>query len=227
MISTYGFVAGVTVMPIADALAIVFVEPFILLIAGHLIYGDYIGPRRIVASIVGFCGSLLVIQPSLMSFGLVALFPLMSAFAFAFYMLITRTIAAHLHPVAQQLHTSIFGSLICVPLLVVANGTGFGGLDPVMPQGWAWLWLFGVGFWAAASHMCMTIALKYAPASTLAPIHYLEIITAVGLGYFVFGDFPNWMTWAGIMIITAAGLYIIHRERITAARLRQSPSQAT
>jgi drug/metabolite transporter (DMT)-like permease len=73
----------------------------------------------------------------------------------------------------------------------------------------------------------MTIALKYAPASTLAPIHYLEIITAVGLGYFVFGDFPNWMTWAGIMIITAAGLYIIHRERITAARLRQSPSQAT
>ena len=47
--STYGFVAGVQVMPIADALAIVFVEPFILLILGHLIFGDHIGPRRITA----------------------------------------------------------------------------------------------------------------------------------------------------------------------------------
>lgn len=218
--STYGFVAGVQVMPIADALAIVFVEPFILLILGHLIFGDHIGPRRIIASAVGFAGCLLVIQPSLAAFGLAALFPLISAFAFAGYMLVTRAMSEGVHPVMQQLHTSIIGTAICLPIVALADVTHWPTLDPVMPQGWAWVWLFGVGFWAAASHMCMTVALKHAPASTLAPIHYLEIITAVFLGYVVFGDFPNALTFTGIAIIVASGLYIISRERATAGAAR-------
>jgi drug/metabolite transporter (DMT)-like permease len=54
--STYSFVGALTVMPIADALAIVFVEPFILLVLGALIFGDHVGPRRIGASVVGFGG---------------------------------------------------------------------------------------------------------------------------------------------------------------------------
>jgi drug/metabolite transporter (DMT)-like permease len=219
--STYGFVAGVQVMPIADALAIVFVEPFILLVLGHFLFGNPIGPRRIAASVIGFAGALLVIQPSLMNYGTAALYPLISAFCFAFYMLITQAIATGMHPVVQQLQTSVLGSLLCLPVMVWANGTGIVELDPVMPQGYNWLWLFGVGFWAAASHLCMTIALKFAPASTLAPLHYLEIVTAVAIGYLVFGDFPNALTWAGIIIIVASGLYIIHRERIT---LRQARS---
>ena len=218
--STYGFVAGVQVMPIADALAIVFIEPFILLILGYFLFGNPVGPRRIAASIVGFAGALLVIQPSITHYGTAALYPLGTAFSFAFYMLITQAIAIGTHPVTQQLHTSIAGSLICLPIMLWANGTGITELDPVMPQGLNWLWLFGVGFWAAASHMCMTVALKYAPASSLAPLHYLEIVTAVTLGYLVFGDFPNALTWAGIAIIVASGLYIIHRERITLHQAR-------
>lgn len=217
--STYGFVAAVAVMPIADALAIVFVEPFILLLLGHLIFGDPVGPRRIAASVLGFCGALFVIQPAFSTFGLVALYPLGTAFSFAGYMLVTRAMSATLHPVMQQLHTSIAGSLICLPILALGHFGQWPTLDPVMPQGWAWAWLLGVGFWATASHMCMTLALKYAPASTLAPIHYFEIIPAVFLGALVFDDFPNAMTWIGIAIIVASGLYIIHRERLTAAQL--------
>ena len=72
-------------------------------------------------------------------------------------------------------------------------------------RGSHWLWLFGVGFWAAVSHMCMTYALKFAPSATLAPLHYLEIVAAVTLGYLVFGDFPNAMTWAGIAVIVVFG----------------------
>ena len=211
--STFCFVAAVTVMPIADALAIVFVEPFILLIMGKLLFANPVGPRRIIASVIGFAGALLVIQPTLSNYGLIALFPLGTAVAFAFYMLTTQAIAAHIHPVLQQMHTGLIGTLICVPVLIMANGGTIPQIDPVWPMGLSWLWLFGVGFWAAASHLCMTIALKFAPASTLAPMHYLEIITAVALGYLVFNDFPNALTWAGIAIITASGLYIILRER--------------
>ncbi|MGL4237366.1 DMT family transporter [Tabrizicola sp.] len=226
LVSTFAFVSGIEVMPIADALAIVFVEPFILLILGNLIFGDHVGPRRIAACAVGFCGALLVIQPSLAAFGLVALWPLATAVLFAFYMLVTRAISAWMHPVTMQFHTSWTGLLLCLPVMILAEGSAIPSLDPIMPQGWNWLWLFGVGFWAAVSHMCMTYALKFAPSATLAPLHYSEIVTAVALGYLIFGDFPNSMTWAGIAVIVSSGLYIIHRERL-AARAKAQAAPAT
>jgi drug/metabolite transporter (DMT)-like permease len=105
-------------------------------------------------------------------------------------------------------------------VLALAAGSGIAVLDPVWPEGRAWLWLAGVGFWAAVSHMMMTYALRFAPSATLAPLQYLEIPVAVVLGFLVFGDFPGPLTWAGILVITGAGLYIIHRERLAAQALR-------
>lgn len=226
-VSTMFFVGAIAVMPVADALAIVFVEPFILLILGRLLFGDEVGPRRIAASAVGFGGALLVIQPSLAAFGFVALLPLGTAFTFAFYMLVTRSMSQDMHPVTMQTHTSMAGIVLCLPVLWLGEAGDLALIDPVMPRGLNWLWLFGVGFWAAVSHICMTYALKFAPSATLAPLHYLEIVTAVALGYLVFGDFPNLMTWAGIAVICGSGLYIIHRERIAARRrsLYASPAQ--
>lgn len=226
ILSTYSFVSGIAVMPVADALAIAFVEPFILLILGSLIFGDLVGPRRIAACAVGFCGALLVIQPSIAVFGLVALWPLATAFFFAFYMLVTRAISAWMHPVAMQVHTSWTGLLLCLPVMILAEGSGIAPLDPVWPEGLNWLWLFGVGFWAAVSHMAMTYALKFAPSATLAPLHYSEIVVAVILGYLIFDDFPNPMTWAGIAVIVASGLYIIHRERASARFKSRTAAEA-
>lgn len=225
ILSTYSFVAAVSFMAIADALAIAFVEPFILLIMGHFLFGDQVGPRRIAACAVGFLGALLVIQPSLAAFGLRALWPLGTAFCFAFYMLSTRSISAHVHPVAMQLHTAVAGVAVLLPVLLLMDGSGT-SFDAVMPQGWAWLWLFGMGFWATVSHMCMTYALKFAPAATLGPLHYSEIVVSVTLGYLVFGDFPNAIAWTGIALIVASGLYIIHRERVTARRARAAAMAA-
>jgi drug/metabolite transporter (DMT)-like permease len=215
ILSTYSFVSAIAVMPVADALAIAFVEPFIVLILGALLHGDRVGPRRIGASVVGFGGALLVIQPSLANFGLVALWPLATAVTFALYMLVTRGLSARMDPVPMQFHTATFATVICLPVMVLANGTGNPTLDPVWPTGIAWAWLFGVGAASALAHMFVTYALRFAPSATLAPLHYLEIISAVALGYLVFGDFPDLLTWAGIIVITASGLYIIQRERLT------------
>jgi len=227
--STYSFVAAVSVMPIADALAIAFLSPLILLVMGHFLFGNHVGPRRIAGAMVGFAGALLVIQPSLQIYGTATFFALACAFSFAFYMAVTQAIGPALHPVIQQLHTSLAGALVIVPVLWALDGAGAGGgllasLDPVMPQGWAWVWLFGVGFWAALAHMCMTISLNYAPASTLAPLHYFEMVVAVALGYAIFGDFPNALTWVGIVLIVGAGLYIISRERAVSAATQTPPS---
>jgi drug/metabolite transporter (DMT)-like permease len=214
LLSTFSFVSALVVMPLADALAIIFVEPFILLLAGHLLFGDQVGPRRIAASVVGFAGALLVIQPSIAAFGLVALWPLVTAVAFAFYMLVTRGLAPHMAPEPMQFHTAWIGALMCLPAF--ALGAWVPDFALARPEGLAWLWLLGVGAAAALSHLFITYALRFAPSATLAPLHYLEIVGAVAFGYLIFGDFPNLMTWAGMAVITASGLYVIHRERVTA-----------
>jgi len=214
--STYSFVAAVAAMPIADALAIAFVEPFLLLLAGWALFGERVGPRRIAACSVGFAGALLVIRPSFAAFGPVALWPLATASFFAAYMLVTRALSARVHPVAMQAHTAIAGSLICLPALALGSVLGTDLLAPVAPTPVGWIWLAGVGLAATVSHMAITLALRFAPSATLAPLHYLEILGAVALGWAVFGDFPAPLTWAGIAVISASGLYVIHRERVAA-----------
>lgn len=214
--STYSFVGALTVMPIADALAIVFVEPFILLVLGALIFGDQVGPRRIWASVVGFGGAILVIQPNFAAFGTVALYPLATAVFFALYMLLTRRIGQDVEPEAMQALTAIWGTALMVPVVALGAVLGLPALAVGPASAVVWGQLFAVGLAATVAHLLITYALRYAPAPTLAPLHYLEIVTAVGFGWLFFADWPNPLSWAGIAIIVAAGLYIIARERTLA-----------
>ncbi len=217
--STFCFIAAIRVMPLADALAIVFVEPFIILLVGKFYLDEDVGPRRVGAAVVGFVGVLFVIQPSFATFGYVALLPLGTAVGFAFYILVTRGLSRRIHPVTLQFHTGLIASLLCIPVMILAQGSGSELLDPVWPTGVAWLWLLGVGFFATLSHMMMTYALSMAPSATLAPLQYLELPVATFFGYLVFRDFPNTLALIGIAIIMGAGLYMIHRERVTAKQL--------
>ena len=223
VLSTVTFVGALSVMPIADALAIAFIDSFILLLLGRFWFGEAVGPRRIAASVVGFAGSLLVIQPAFATFGLVALLPVATAVSFALYMLITRGLSRRMHPVAMQFHTAWIAALMAAPLLWMLADSGIPGLAITRPEGVAWAWLVGVGVSASVSHMFITYALRLAPAATLAPLHYLEIATAAFFGYVIFDDFPDAVTWAGIAIIVSAGLYIIHRARVTEAQARVPP----
>lgn len=219
LFATFCFIAAIRVMPLADALAIVFVAPFIVLLVGKFYLGEDVGPRRVGAALVGFVGVLFVIQPSFAAFGAVAIIPLGTAVAFAFYILVTRGLSRRMHPVALQFHTGLIASLFCVPILVLAEGSGSDLFDSVWPNEIAFLWLLGVGFFATVSHMMMTYALSFAPSSTLAPLQYFELPVATFFGYLVFNDFPNSLSLLGIAIIIGAGLYMIHRERLAARQL--------
>ncbi|WP_259996591.1 DMT family transporter [Leisingera sp. M523] len=219
LFATFCFIAAIRVMPLADALAIVFVAPFIVLLVGKIYFGEDVGPRRVGAALVGFVGVLFVIQPSFAAFGAVAIIPLGTAVAFAFYILVTRGLSRRMHPVALQFHTGLIASLFCVPVLIAAQGSGTELFDPVWPADLALLWLLGAGFFATVSHMMMTYALSFAPSATLAPLQYFELPVAALFGYLVFNDFPNMLSLLGIAIIISAGLYMIHRERVTARQL--------
>ena len=207
------FFTAVRVMPIANAIAIFFVEPFILTLLGGLILREEVGPRRIIACIVGFAGAILVIRPSFNELGLIALFPLGTALCFAFYMIMTRQMARRIHPIALQSYTALAACFIIMPMLAMFEGTGNALLDPAMPHGLAIWTLVGVGVISTISHLFISFALRMAPAATIAPLQYLEIVAATVLGYYVFNDFPDALTWVGIAIIVASGLYVFMRER--------------
>jgi drug/metabolite transporter (DMT)-like permease len=216
VISTLCFVAAVALMPIADALAIAFVEPFVLMILGAVLLRETVGWRRVSASIVGFGGALFIIQPSFVAFGPVALLPLGTAVSFAFYMLITRQLSRRIAPVPMQLHTAWVAVLICLPLRARGEAGAIAPLAPSWPSLAVWGLLFGTGLAASVAHLFMTYALRFAPAVTIAPLSYAEIVTAVAVGWFFFRDFPSGLVWLGIAIVTASGLYVIHRERVVA-----------
>lgn len=211
LVATFAFVAAIAVMPLADAIAIVYVLPFIVLLLGWALLAETVGPRRLAAAGVGFAGALLVIQPNFAAFGAVVLLPLVTALCFALYVLVTRHLRG-LHPVAMQFHTAWIAVAMALPLL--AGGQGWAPLRVETALPWqAWACLAGVGVAASVSHLSMTYALRFAPSATLAPLGYLEIPVVTVLGYLVFADLPDPLAWVGIGVISAAGLYVIHRER--------------
>jgi drug/metabolite transporter (DMT)-like permease len=224
VIATWAFFTALRAMPIADAIAIFFVEPFILTLFGALFLAERIGWRRILACAVGFGGAMLVIRPSFSEFGPVAVMPLITAVCFAFYMILTRGMARRLHPVALQAWTALAASVLILPCLAVGRAYGVPALDPVIPQDVVWLFLLGVGITASVTHLMVSAALKYAPAATIAPLQYLEILGATLLGYLIFGDLPDTQTFLGIAIIIVSGLFVIWRER--GARRTVAPAPA-
>jgi len=213
LIATSCFFYALQFMPVADAIAIFFVEPFILTLLGGLLLGEAIGPRRYIACTIGFAGALLVIRPSFQDVGAPALLPLVTALLFACYMILTRRMATRMHPITLQAYTGLAALVLAVPVLVAANGSGLAQFDPAWPAAReAWL-LVGLGLAATISHICISFALKFAPASTIAPVQYLEIVTATAFGFWIFGDLPDLMAFCGIALIVGSGLFVLFRER--------------
>ncbi|GAB5438364.1 DMT family transporter [Falsiruegeria mediterranea] len=212
-------------LPLADAVAIAFVMPFIMLLLGKYVLDEEVGARRLGACIVGFIGTLLVIQPSFVEVGWPALLPLVVAVVFSLFMLVTRQLAKDTDPVGLQAVSGVMASVVLLPALLVGQNMGVEPLTLVMPDvTTSWLML-AIGLLGTLAHLLMTWSLRYAPSATLAPMQYLEIPVATVIGWLIFSDLPNGLASVGICITIAAGLYIILRERATArAELNETPA---
>ena len=200
-------------LPLADAVAIAFVMPFIMLLLGKYVLGEEVGARRLIACSVGFVGTLLVVQPSFAEVGWPALLPLVVALNFSFFMLITRKIAKETNPIGLQAVSGVMAVCIIVPLLAITTSSGIDALTLMAPSAFEWTMLWAIGALGTMAHLLMTWSLRYAPSATLAPMQYLEIPIATVIGFWVFQDLPNGMAAIGIAITVAAGVYIILRER--------------
>ena len=209
-------------LPLADALAIAFVMPFIMLLLGHFVMDEHVGIHRAVACAVGFLGTLLVIQPNFVEVGYPALLPLGVALIFALFMMVTRKIARDMDPIKLQAISGVQATLILLAVLLIYP-SGFGKLNFAL-TGQTWALLAALGVIGTFAHLFMTWSLRFAPASTLAPMQYLEIPFGTAIGWMVFADLPNGLAAVGICITVGAGLYIILRERRLSKQSEDAPA---
>lgn len=212
-LATLLFFTSLGELPLADAIAIFFVEPFILTLLSALVLGERIGWRRMLAVAVGFCGALVVIRPSYAVFGLTALLPMGAALSFACYVVLTRWLVREDSAVTMQFTAGVFGALAMSAALWFGLEAGVDILMPAWPTLGQWILLATLGAIATTGHIFVVQAIRRVGAGLVAPFQYLEIISATLLGLVFFGDFPDATTWLGVAIIIGSGLYVFFRER--------------
>ena len=209
------FFATLRYMPIADALAVFFLEPFILTILSVIILKEKVGWRRRIAVVCGFAGAMFIVQPSYAVFGPISLLPICTALLFAIYLILTRQMASKDNALTMQFAAGIGGVITLAVVVTLATIFEFDDFSsPEIPEfGIRWALIFVLGAVAAFGHLIVVMAFRLASASILAPFQYLEIVTGVIIGYWLFGNFPDALKWLGIAIIVLSGIYLFWRER--------------
>ncbi len=158
-------------------------------------------------------GALIIIRPNWAAYGPAAAWPLATALLFACYMLVTRVMSLGGRTLVLQFWTSAFAALWIGALIAWGDAAQVPTLAATLPRPVDLVLAAGLGLIGIAAHQLLAQGLARAEASLVAPMQYLEIVSATALGWLVFGNFPDRLTWAGTAVIVAAGLYVFHRER--------------
>lgn len=202
------FVFAISFVPLADAVAVSFVAPFIVTVLGALILREHVGVRRWMAVTVGFIGTLIVIRPGLGLFHPAILLVIVAAGLFAARQILSRILGPLDKTVTTIAYTSAASvAVLTIPTLLVWHW-------PSGPE--AMVLIFFLAATAGAGEVMVIRALELAQAVTVAPLQYTMIVWSTVLGWAIFAQLPDQWTLAGAAIIMASGLYTLHRERVIA-----------
>jgi S-adenosylmethionine uptake transporter len=200
------FIVGVSYVPLADAVAITFVAPFMVTVMGALILREPVGIRRWTAVIVGFIGTLVVIRPGMGVIHPAAVLLIVAATAFALRQVLSRILAGEDKTQTTVAYTAIVSwTLLTIPLPFLWQ-TPSSGLEIGL--------LMAMAIVAAFAEILVIMALDAAQAVVVAPVQYSLLIWGTFYGFVVFDQLPDVWTWIGALIIVATGLYTLNRERL-------------
>lgn len=217
--STYFNFVALKSLQLAETAAIAFAGPFLIAALSGPVLGEWIGPRRWAAIVVGFCGVLIVIQPGFDRFHPAMIWSVGSVCCYAGYSITTRKLT---------------GIDSASSMLIIASAVPTALLTPIMPFVWVapaswttWVLMAVLGLLGAGGHFMVIRAFSAAPAPILAPFSYTQILWMITLGWAVFGDLPGLHTITGAAIVIASGLYLIYRETVTTGRFTPPPPAAS
>lgn len=203
MFGLYCVFAAVSLMPIADVIAIMYSKPIFASLAAVLILGEIMYRRRWFALAAGIVGMLIIIRPGFTDMSLGVLFAL-GAMASGAYTTITVKYLTRTEAPDAIVSWTVASVLVVsmVPAVMVWQTPDMGQL----------LWLIALGGLATGFQRCMTRAYAAADATAVMPFEFSRLIFAAIIGFVVFGDQPDMWTWAGGTVIFATALYMLHCE---------------
>ncbi|MDG4890296.1 DMT family transporter [Mesorhizobium sp. WSM4887] len=198
------FYAAVVYLPLADVMSFYMAGPIYVAALSHLLLGEKVGWRRWLAILVGFCGVLIILKPSSAAFSLSSAYALIGSIAFGFAIILGRRLRGTRDTTLvtwQTIGTLIVGGVLTIGAWRTPSALDFGAM-------------LLLGIVSCAAHLMITRALKLAPASTLAPLHYSLLLWAIVFGLVFFGDVPSPRILAGSAIVVLAGIFIFHRQKV-------------
>jgi drug/metabolite transporter (DMT)-like permease len=202
-ITSFAVVAAYAVMPLADALAIIFASPIIVTALSVPFLGETVGWRRWSAVLVGFLGVVVMINPGSDVFQMGALIALLAAIASATRDVVTRRLGSGDSTTNILFYTTSVTALVGLVMTLVDSS----GLPTVVECGW----FVAAGLLVTSAHWLLIKALQLAQASVVAPLRYLAIVYGAIIGFLVFDEVPGNMQLIGAAIVVSAGIYIVRR----------------
>jgi len=214
--SSLFFISGLRFLPIAEASATGFVAPLFVTALSILFLRESVGLRRWIATAVGLFGVIIILRPGTGAFHPAAIFPIVSALAWACTLIMTRMMSGREHVLTTMTYSSIVGACILTALVPLVW---------VSPS-WRDI-VFGIliGLASTAGQWIVVLAFRYADASVLAPFSYSQLLWVGILGFVIFGEVPDTWTITGAVFIVGSGLYTAHRERVRRSQLLAMDSE--
>jgi drug/metabolite transporter (DMT)-like permease len=205
-------------LPITVTTTIMFASPVVITLLSIPILGEKVGLRRFLAVLTGFLGVLIVTQPWSAEWHPAMLFTLGALTCASGYFVLTRLLAGQESNATSQVWSAGLAALVLLPLVLP------GWVWPATPSAWAAFLLIGV--FGASGHICAVQAHRYADASMIAPLIYIQLVLAPIPGVLLFHTWPTVWTLAGGAVIALSGIYIAARERAVRAERRRTAADA-
>lgn len=210
------FAAALKDVPLAELQGITLVYPLIVTLVAIPILGEKVGVFRFTAVSIGFLGALLIVRPGGLPLSWGVLYAVLSASAYAVYIALTRKVSSQDSTATSMVYVGIVG-------LVMTTGTGVFFWQPMPLED---LWLMGVIMvTSTTAHGLMMVALSRAPASTIQPFNYTSLPWGIVLSFVFFQHLIDAVSFLGALVIVAAGLAVMMRERHLARLGRASQPQ--
>jgi drug/metabolite transporter (DMT)-like permease len=203
--SSLFFVNALRSLPLAEATALNYSTPIIVVLMGRLVLQERLTQARLAFVAAGVAGMLMIVQPGSDVFHGAALFGLGAAIFYACYQITTRMLAGE-DPRVLLFYPALMGTVIMSALAP--------GFD--WPQSMPWTHVLLIvcgGLFGTLGHFLFILAFRLAPASALTPFTYTQLVWAMLLGWFLYGDFPNGYRIGGMAVIAGSGLLMMLHER--------------
>lgn len=211
LVGTTGFaMAGISIMPLAESTAFLFVTPFVVVILATSLLKESVSAGRWIAVAAGLAGALLIARPggALSVRGIILMS--LAAACYAIYQVQTRQMSVTESTVTMLFYTALVGTVS----MSLAAPLYWGG---PMPDPLQALTIASLGIYGGTGHLLMTRAFRHAPASTLSPFLYAQLIWATLLGWIFYAHLPDLLSVAGMIVIVGSSLSIALTERLRQA----------